>query len=79
MANDMRLDLNFVDHPKVKRLIRVAGHEGFYGLIRLFSMAGKMCIRDRLIGSVLLACLLLGLACIVTYALVWLSIKAVAC
>lgn len=37
---DMRLDLNFVDHPKVKRLIRVAGHEGFYGLIRLFSMAG---------------------------------------
>lgn len=40
---DMRLDLNFVDHPKVKRLIRVAGHEGFYGLIRLFSMAGKLC------------------------------------
>ncbi len=42
MANDMRLDLNFVDHPKVKRLIRVAGHEGFYGLIRLFSMAGRL-------------------------------------
>ena len=42
MANDMRLDLNFVDHPKVKRLIRVAGYEGFYGLIRLFSMAGRL-------------------------------------
>ncbi len=33
----------------------------------------------KLIGSVLLACLLLGLACVVTYALVWLSVKAVAC
>jgi len=42
MANDMRLDLNFVDHPKVKRLIRKAGYEGFYGLIRLFSMAGRL-------------------------------------
>ena len=38
----MRLDLNFVDHPKVKRLIRMAGYEGFYGLIRLFSMAGRL-------------------------------------
>ena len=42
MANDMRLDLNFVDHPKVRRLIHLAGYEGFYGLIRLFSIAGRM-------------------------------------
>ncbi len=42
MANDMRLDVNFVDHPKVKRLIRRAGYEGFYGLIRLFSIAGRL-------------------------------------
>lgn len=42
MADDMRLDLNFVDHPKVKRLIRLAGYQGFYGLIRLFSMAGRI-------------------------------------
>jgi len=38
----MRLDLNFVDHPKVRRLIHLAGYEGFYGLIRLFSIAGRM-------------------------------------
>ena len=38
----MRLDLNFVDHPKVKRLIRKAGYEAFYGLLRIFSVAGKM-------------------------------------
>ena len=42
MANDMRLDLNFVEHPKVKRLIRKAGYESFYALIKLFSIAGKM-------------------------------------
>ena len=42
MANDMRLDLDFVDHPKVRRLIRQGGFEAFYGLIRLFSFAGKM-------------------------------------
>lgn len=42
MASDMRLDLNFVDHPKVRRLIHLAGYEGFYGLIRLFSIAGRM-------------------------------------
>lgn len=40
--DDMRINLNFVDHPKVKRLIRKAGYEAFYGLIRLFSIAGKM-------------------------------------
>jgi len=42
MSNDMRIDLNFVDHPKVKRLIRKAGYEAFYGLLRIFSIAGKM-------------------------------------
>lgn len=38
----MRLDVNFVDHVKVKRLIREAGYESFYGLVRLFSVATKM-------------------------------------
>jgi len=42
MANDMRIDLNLVDHPKVKRLIRKAGYEAFYGLIRILSIAAKM-------------------------------------
>ena len=41
-ANDMRIDVNFVDHPKVKRLIRSAGHKAFYSLMRLFSTAAKM-------------------------------------
>lgn len=40
--NDMRLSLDFVDHPKVRKLIRKAGYEGFYSLIKLFSMAGKL-------------------------------------
>ena len=42
MANDMRLDLNFVDHRKVKRLIRMVGYEAFYRLLRLFSIAGRI-------------------------------------
>lgn len=41
-ADDMRINLNFVDHPKVKKLIRRGGYEAFYGLLRLFSVAGKM-------------------------------------
>ena len=41
-TTDMRIDLNFVDHPKIKRLIRKSGYESFYGLLRLFSIAGKM-------------------------------------
>ena len=27
--NDMRIDVDFVDHPKTKRLIRMTGYEGF--------------------------------------------------
>ena len=42
MATDMRLSLDFVDHPKVRKLIRKVGFEGFYSLIKLFSMAGKL-------------------------------------
>lgn len=41
-TGDMRLSLDFVDHPKIRRLIRKAGYEGFYCLIKLFSMAGKI-------------------------------------
>ena len=40
--NDMRIDIDFVDHPKTKRLIRKAGFEGFYCLIKLFSVAAKI-------------------------------------
>jgi len=40
--NDMRLSLDFVDHPKVRKLIRKAGYEAFFSLIKLFSMAGKI-------------------------------------
>lgn len=39
---DMRIDLSFVDHPKIKRLIRKSGYEAFYGLIRIYSIAGKL-------------------------------------
>lgn len=41
-TSDMRLSLDFVDHPKVRKLIRKAGYEGFFSLIKLFSMAGKI-------------------------------------
>lgn len=41
-TSDMRLSLDFVDHPKVRKLIRKAGFEGFFSLIKLFSMAGKI-------------------------------------
>lgn len=41
-TNDMRLSLDFVDHPKVRKLIRKAGYEGFFSLLKLFSMAGKI-------------------------------------
>lgn len=42
MANDMRLSLDFVDHPKVRKLVRRVGYEGFFSLMKLFSMAGKI-------------------------------------
>ncbi|WP_422477229.1 hypothetical protein [Pleomorphochaeta sp. DL1XJH-081] len=40
--DDMRLSLNFVDHPKVRKIIRRCGYEAFYGLIKLYSIAGRM-------------------------------------
>jgi hypothetical protein len=38
----MRLDLDFIEHPKVRKLIKRSGYEGFYSLIKLFSITGKL-------------------------------------
>ncbi len=46
--NDMRIDVDFVDHPKTKRLIRMTGYEGFYCLMKLFSIAAKIYKRGEL-------------------------------
>ena len=46
--NDMRIDVDFVDHPKTKRLIRMTGYEGFYCLMKLFSIASKIYKRGEL-------------------------------
>jgi hypothetical protein len=40
--DDIRINVDFVDHPKTRRLIRQAGHEAFYCLIRLFSTSAKI-------------------------------------
>lgn len=40
--HDMRLDLDFIEHPKIRKLIKRAGYEGFYSLIKLFSITGKL-------------------------------------
>ena len=45
---DMRIDVDFVDHPKTKRLIRMTGYEGFYCLMKLFSIAAKIYKRGEL-------------------------------
>jgi len=45
---DIRLDAEFVNHPKTKRLIRVLGHEGFYALVSLFSNVAKIYPKGRL-------------------------------
>lgn len=45
---DMRIDVDFVDHPKTKRLIRMTGFEGFYCLMKLFSTAAKIYKRGEL-------------------------------
>lgn len=45
---DMRIDVDFVDHPKTKRLIRMTGFEGFYCLMKLFSIAAKIYKRGEL-------------------------------
>lgn len=50
MARDMRLDIDFVDHPKTKRLIRTAGFEGFYCLLKLFSSVAKAYPKGELTG-----------------------------
>jgi uncharacterized phage protein (TIGR02220 family) len=39
---DMRIDFDFVDHPKVRRLIKQSGYAAFYSLIKLFSMTAKL-------------------------------------
>ncbi|MEA5107101.1 MAG: hypothetical protein VB010_07080 [Sphaerochaeta associata] len=48
--NDMRIDFEFVDHIKVKRLIRRLGFEGFYSLVCLFSATAKMYAKGDLTG-----------------------------
>ena len=48
--NDMRIDVDFVDHIKTKRLIRKLGFEGFYSLVSLFSIAAKMYSKGYLTG-----------------------------
>lgn len=40
--NDIRLDINFCDHPKTKRLIRALGHEGFFSLVKLWTNAARL-------------------------------------
>lgn len=47
----LNLDLDFVDHPKVKRLIARTGHEGVTCLLRLWSYAGKFHKRDGSLAS----------------------------
>lgn len=49
-STDMRIDVNFVDHPKTKRLIRKAGYEAFYCLIKLFSSVAKAYPKGELTG-----------------------------
>ena len=39
---DMRLDVDFIHHPKIRKLIRRTGLEGFYSLIALYSLAAKI-------------------------------------
>jgi len=39
--DDMRLSLNFDDHPKVRKITRRCGYKAFYGMIKLYSIAGK--------------------------------------
>lgn len=41
-SEDMRLSLDFVSHKKTKQLIRLVGYEGFYWLLKLFSIAGRL-------------------------------------
>lgn len=47
----LNLDLDFVDHPKVKRLIARTGHEGITCLLRLWSYAGKFHKLDGSLAS----------------------------
>ena len=39
--NDIRLDINFCEHPKTKRLIRVLGFEAPFALLKLWTSAAK--------------------------------------
>ena len=49
-TDDMRISLNFVDHPKVRKIIRTCGYEAFYSLMKLFSIAGRLYPDGDLIG-----------------------------
>ena len=43
MANtDIRIDINFCDNPKTKRLIRKLGHEGFFCIIKLWAVSARL-------------------------------------
>jgi hypothetical protein len=42
VKDDIRLDTDFVNHPKTKRVIRELGFEGFYSLVCLFSTVAKL-------------------------------------
>ncbi|MCF7945932.1 MAG: hypothetical protein K9L24_03670 [Spirochaetia bacterium] len=47
---DIRLDMEFINHPKTKRVIRKLGHKGFYSLVCLFSNVAKIYPKGKLKG-----------------------------
>lgn len=49
-SNDIRIDVDFVDHPKTKRLMRVAGEGAFWSLVKLFSTVAKVYPKGILTG-----------------------------
>lgn len=49
-SSDMRIDLDFVEHPKTRRLIRMVGYEGFYCLMKLFAVTAKVFPKGELTG-----------------------------
>lgn len=49
-SSDIRIDVDFVDHPKTKRLMRVAGDGAFWSLVKLFSTVAKVYPKGILSG-----------------------------
>lgn len=47
----LNLDLDFVDHPKIKRLIARTGYEGVYCLLRLWSYVARFHREDGSLAS----------------------------